>query len=169
MKNIEQKEVPRKVTAKINSTVSSTAGISAENQKDDLLMKKVDLKSFGDILLARQVMWGLTKEVGFNLLDQTKLITAVSELSRNVVIHAKFGTMTVFKVKSISGKTGLKVVFEDHGPGIPDIEKALKEGYSTSGSLGLGLPGSKKLCDDFRIKNIVGKGLNVAIWKWCSI
>jgi serine/threonine-protein kinase RsbT len=119
--------------------------------------------SYEDIIFARQKIRFITQEIGFSLLDQTRIITSVSELGRNIVVHAKEGYIFVYK---LTGKEGLKIVFEDKGPGISDICKAMEAGFSTVDSLGLGLSGSKNLLDKFDIKSIPGKGTTVTIIKW---
>ena len=118
-----------------------------------------------DVILARQRVRMQAQETGFSLLNQTRLVTAVSELARNIVVHSKGGKVSVFKTRA-GDKTGLKVVFEDKGPGIPDIERALQEGFSTVGSMGIGLKGAKRLVDEFDIKSFPGKGTTVTIIKW---
>jgi serine/threonine-protein kinase RsbT len=126
---------------------------------------EISVMSDEDVILARQRVRLQAQETGFSLLDQTKLVTAVSELARNIVVHAKEGKVSVFKARA-GDKTGLKVVFEDKGPGIPDIEKAMEEGFSTVGSIGIGLKGAKRLVDEFDIKSFPGKGTIVTVTKW---
>jgi serine/threonine-protein kinase RsbT len=121
--------------------------------------------SYEDIILARQKIRIIIQEAGFSLLDQTRIITAVSELGRNIVVHAKEGHISVFK---LSGREGIKIIFQDNGPGIPNISKAMEAGFSTVCSLGLGLSGSKKLSDEFDIKSIPGKGTTITIIKWLN-
>lgn len=116
-----------------------------------------------DVILARQKTRTILQEMGFSLLEQTRIITAVSELARNVVVHAKEGKMTVYRTAQ---KPGLRLVFEDKGPGIPDIDRAMQEGFSTVGSLGLGMKGARKLTDEFDIRSEVGKGTTVSFIKW---
>lgn len=119
--------------------------------------------SYEDIILARQKIRFITQDLSFSLLDQTRIITAVSELGRNIVVHAKEGHISVFK---LSGKEGIRIIFQDNGPGISNISKAMESGFSTVGSLGLGLSGSKNLSDEFDIKSIPGKGTTITIIKW---
>jgi len=118
-----------------------------------------------DILLVRTAVRQVAIELGFNLVDQTKLVTAASELTRNIVLYAVEGTVKLEQVEN-QGHTGLRITFEDRGPGIADIELALKDGYTTSGGLGLGLGGSKRLVNDFDIESKVGKGTRVTITRW---
>ncbi len=104
-------------------------------------------------------------KMGMGLVNQTKLITAASELVRNMLKYAHGGTATI-EIISEGPKTGVKLIFSDKGPGIPDIALALKDGYSTGQSLGLGLPGSKRLVNEFKIDSTVGKGTTISIIKW---
>lgn len=124
---------------------------------------EVSISSDEDVILARQKVRSISQQIGFSLLDQTRIVTAVSELARNIVVHAKEGKMSVFKTER---KPGLRFVFEDKGPGIPDIDRAMVVGFSTVGSLGLGLKGAKSLTDDFEIISEIGKGTTVSIIKW---
>lgn len=104
-------------------------------------------------------------EMGFNLVDQTKLITAASELARNTLIHGGGGALVIENIQN-GARRGLHLVFEDQGPGIPDINLALQDGYTTAGGLGLGLGGAKRLCNEFEIQSQVGKGTRVCVTKW---
>lgn len=124
---------------------------------------EVSISSDEDVILARQKVRFITQELGFSLLDQTRIVTAVSELARNIVVHAKEGKMSVFKTEK---RPGLRLVFEDKGPGIPNIDQAMEVGFSTVGSLGLGLKGAKRLTDEFDIITEIGKGTTISIIKW---
>ena len=115
------------------------------------------------IVVARQKVRDIAVAMGFSLLNQTRIVTAVSELARNIVVHAQSGTMTVFKPTE---REGLTIVFEDKGPGIADIGKAMQESFSSVGSLGLGLQGAKRLSDAMEISSIPGKGTTITITKW---
>lgn len=132
--------------------------------KEEMVFETL-IRSDEDVILVRQKVRSLSTEAGFSLLDQTRIVTAVSELARNIVVHAKEGKVYAIKAETEERK-GLKIVFEDKGPGIPDIEKALAEGFSTVGSMGLGLIGAKRLVDEFDIKSAPGKGTTVTIIKW---
>lgn len=123
------------------------------------------LKSSSDVVAARQKVRQWATELRLSLVDQTKLITAASELARNALDHGKGGTMSIELVSS-NGKSGLRLVFEDQGPGIPDIEQALKDGFTTGSGMGLGLGGSKRLVNEFSIESEVGKGTKVTIIRW---
>jgi serine/threonine-protein kinase RsbT len=103
--------------------------------------------------------------VGFGLVDQTKLVTAASELARNTVIYGGGGTV-LLEALNDSNRRGLRLTFVDHGPGIPDIERAMKDGYTTGAGLGLGLGGAKRLVNDFDITSGPGEGTRVCIARW---
>src|SRR5579859_1866133 len=118
------------------------------------------LKSSNDVLIARQKVRLWATELRFSLVDQTKLVTAASELARNALEHGKGGVMTLESIAN-GTKSGLRLVFEDQGPGIPDIDLALKDGFTSGSGLGLGLGGSKRLVNEFSIESEVGKGTKV--------
>jgi serine/threonine-protein kinase RsbT len=127
--------------------------------------EQLPLQSSGDIVMARQKVRQWSTELRFSLVDQTKLVTAASELARNVLDHGRGGGMTIEVVNGLA-RTGLKLIFEDQGPGIPDIEMALKDGYTTGPGMGLGLGGSKRLVNDFSIESEVGKGTKITVVRW---
>ena len=118
-----------------------------------------------DVVNARQTVRKWAAELGFNLVDQTKVLTAASELARNVLVHGGGGTARL-EILNDGLRRGLRLTFEDQGPGIPDVELALRDGYTTGSGLGLGLGGSKRLVNDFDITSTVGKGTRVTITKW---
>lgn len=128
-------------------------------------IKEVGINNSEDIILARQIAREMAKELGFGLADQTRITTAVSELSRNIYTYAGTGRVVV-KALSESSKKGIEIIAEDRGPGIPDIELAMQDGYTTSKGLGQGLPGTKRLMDEFEIKSEAGIGTTVTIRKW---
>lgn len=113
----------------------------------------------------RQVARAAAAEVALSLVDQTKLVTAASELARNTMIYGGGGTATIEIVES-SGRRGVRITFTDQGPGIPDLQLALQDGYTTGNGLGLGLSGAKRLCNDFDLKSEVGKGTTIVITRW---
>lgn len=123
------------------------------------------LVSTDDIVIARKMTrdWMIT--LGFSLIDQTKMVTAVSEMARNTLDHGGGGSARIEHVKQ-NGKDGIRLTFEDHGPGIPNIDQAMKDGYSTRGSLGLGLGGSKRLVNEFEIFSTPGVGTRIVISRW---
>ncbi|WP_280191222.1 anti-sigma regulatory factor [Delftia sp. PS-11] len=108
-----------------------------------------------DVVRVRAHVRSLASDMGFSLGDQTRLATAVSELSRNVLQYAGKGQCEIFCM-ALPSRSGLRLVFEDHGPGIADIDKAMQDGYSTSGGLGAGLPGTRRLVDEFSIESRPG-------------
>ena len=126
---------------------------------------RVEINSDQDIVVARQKGRGLASELGFSSGDATLIATAISELARNIVSYARTGEI---KLKGIHGSSriGILVIAADDGPGIIDIRQALRDGFSTSGSLGLGLPGVRRLMDEFEITSQPGKGTTVAVKKW---
>ncbi|MBF0202553.1 MAG: anti-sigma regulatory factor [Desulfamplus sp.] len=136
--------------------------MKTESCKSDLT---IPINSYEDVILARQRVRELMSRMKFSLLDQTRVVTAVSELSRNIIVHAGKGRM-ILKSYDEVGRRGFKCIFEDKGPGIADISMAMKEGFSTTRSLGLGLGGSKKLCSHFSIDSAPGKGTKVEIAEW---
>ena len=126
---------------------------------------KVPIDSDADIVVARQKARELAVHLGFSSTDSTLIATAISELARNIVLYAKHGEIVVGAVQNAS-RHGITVVARDKGPGIPNIEQAMQGGYSTSRSLGLGLPGVKRLMDQFEIVSALGEGTTVTVRKW---
>lgn len=123
------------------------------------IMREVDVIPFRNRLKEHAV------KVGMSLVNQTKIITAASELARNMLKYAGGGSV-VMEVVSKGRENGIRLTFSDRGPGIPDIKQAMKDGFSTGKSLGLGLPGTKRLVSEFQIDSEVGKGTTVIITKW---
>jgi serine/threonine-protein kinase RsbT len=123
------------------------------------------LQSSSDVVIARQKVRQWAIELRFSLVDQTKLVTAASELARNALDHGQGGQMAIEVVNGLS-KSGLRLIFEDNGPGIPDIEAALKDGFTTGSGMGLGLGGSKRLVNEFSVESEVGKGTKVTVIRW---
>lgn len=123
------------------------------------------LNNSNDVLIARQKVRQWAIELRFSLVDQTKLVTAASELARNALEHGKGGVMILESLAN-GAKSGLRLTFEDQGPGIPDIDRALKDGYTSGSGLGLGLGGSKRLVNEFSIESQVGKGTKVVAVRW---
>ena len=118
-----------------------------------------------DVVKVRQAVRDWSIQAGFSLVDQTKMVTAASELARNVLQHGKGGKVTLESLNS-DQRRGLRLVFEDEGPGIEDVERALRDGYSSGGGLGLGLGGAKRLANEFQIDSTPGKGTRVVITRW---
>jgi serine/threonine-protein kinase RsbT len=126
---------------------------------------RVPIHSDQDIVVARQRGRALALGFGFSPGDATLIATAISELARNIVSYAQKGVITLRGIQS-SGRQGLLVVASDDGPGIADIRQAMRDGFSTSGSLGLGLPGVRRIMDEFEIHSRFGQGTRVAVKKW---
>lgn len=128
-------------------------------------MDRIDVHIEDDIVIARQMVRDRAFEMNFSLSDRTRIATAVSELARNIIKYAQDGWVEFEQIEE-GGCIGLRLVFEDNGPGIVDLELAMKDGYSTSRGLGLGLPGSKRLMDVFHIESHRGKGTRIEVVKW---
>ena len=119
-----------------------------------------------DIAVARGEVRSVAAAIGFPLIDQTRLATVASELARNVVKYARRGRMIAQPTADARGRQGLRLIFEDTGPGIPDIAAAMRDGFSTGRGLGKGLPGSRRLVDEFEIESEVGRGTRVTVVRW---
>jgi len=117
------------------------------------------------IVVVRQTVRQRAIELGFSLVDQTKIVTAASELARNTIQHGGGGTAIVETVND-GARRGLRLTFDDQGPGIADIALAMRDGYTTAGGLGLGLSGAKRLSNEFSIASVVGEGTRVVITRW---
>lgn len=128
-------------------------------------LETMSIQSAADVVLVRQAVRQLAVELGFSLVDQTKIVTAASELARNTLDYGGGGTVKLEGLQE-GIRRGLRLTFEDQGPGIPDIELALKDGYTTGGGLGMGLSGTKRLVNEFNIVSQVGKGTCITITKW---
>ncbi|MBD2507427.1 anti-sigma regulatory factor [Nostoc muscorum FACHB-395] len=125
----------------------------------------INIQSSGDVVLVRQAVRQLAVEIGFSLVDQTKIVTAASELARNTLDYGGGGTVKLETLQQ-ERRRGLRLTFEDGGPGIPDIELALKDGFTTGSGLGMGLSGAKRLANEFEIQSVVGEGTRVIIVRW---
>jgi serine/threonine-protein kinase RsbT len=123
------------------------------------------LKSDIDIIAARRGVSDWAKEIGLSVLDRTKVVTAASELARNTVLYGLGGAMALQLIRD-GGREGLRLIFEDHGPGIADVTRALEDGYSTGGSMGMGLPGAKRLVNEFTLASTVGVGTCITVVRW---
>ena len=126
--------------------------------------ENVPVKVEPDVVMVRRRVRELSAQLGFSLVDQTKVVTAASELARNTIIYGGGGTM---RAETLNGpRTGLRLTFEDNGPGIADINIALRDGFTTGSGLGLGLGGAKRLVSEFDIFSRVGEGTRVTITRW---
>ena len=129
--------------------------------RDEVLQVRTET----DIVVARQTVRRWATDVGLGLVDQTKIVTAASELARNTLSYGGGGTMRLEAL--LDGlRKGLRLTFEDRGPGIANLDLALKDGYTTGGGLGLGLGGSRRLVNEFEIRSVVGEGTRVTIARW---
>ncbi|MBI4493271.1 MAG: anti-sigma regulatory factor [Chloroflexi bacterium] len=126
---------------------------------------RVPIASEADIVAARQQVRALAAQVGFSPTDLVLIATAISEVARNIVQYARRGEITLSPIEQ-SNRRGILIIARDEGPGIPDLELAMQDGYSTGGGLGLGLPGARRLMDEFAITSEVGKGTTVTMKKW---
>lgn len=127
--------------------------------------RELPLDKQEDVVVVRQAVRARAVEVGLSLVDQTKIVTAASELARNTVVYGGGGFARIETVVDI-GRKGLRLTFVDHGPGIPDIQLAMKDGYTTGGGLGLGLGGAKRLSSEFELVSRPGEGTSVTISRW---
>jgi serine/threonine-protein kinase RsbT len=126
---------------------------------------QVAVESESDIVTARQRVRAMAAALGFSSTDQTLVALAVSEIARNIVSYATRGLVTLSEVEG-GGRTGILVVARDEGPGIADIDLAMRDGYSTTRSLGMGLPGAKRVTDEFEIDSAPGRGTTIRMKKW---
>ena len=130
-----------------------------------LLSDQRAVQSAEDVVAIRQAVRQRAVELGFNLVDQTKIVTAASELARNTVQYGGGGTVTIEALENL-GRRGLRLTFADEGPGIADVDQAMKDGFTTGGGLGLGLSGAKRLSNEFHIDSKPGQGTRVSITRW---
>jgi serine/threonine-protein kinase RsbT len=117
------------------------------------------------VVMVRQAVRQKAVELGFSLVDQTKIVTATSELARNTLIHGGGGVAHIEVVQQ-GARRGIRITFEDQGPGIPDVERAMTDGYTTGGGLGLGLSGAKRLSNEFSLTSAPGQGTRIVIARW---
>jgi serine/threonine-protein kinase RsbT len=126
---------------------------------------RVEIAANEDVVLVRQRAREQAQRAGFSLLETTKLVTAASELARNALEHGG-GGFAVLEVVTDGARRGVRMTFADEGPGIPDVEEALRDGFTTGGGLGLGLGGSRRLVSEFQIESEVGRGTRVQVIRW---
>ena len=130
-----------------------------------LRSETIAVRTERDLLLVRQFVRERATELSFSGLDLTKLVTAASELARNLLIHGGGGTMLV-EILAKDERRGVRLTFADQGPGIADLDQALTDGFTTKGGLGLGLPGSRRLVNEFEVISLVGEGTRVTVTRW---
>lgn len=128
-------------------------------------MQRVEIQNEHDIVLARTAVRDIAGQEEFSIMSKTRIATAVSELARNVFLHGEGGYLE-YEVIRERNKTGVRCVFIDQGPGITDIEQAMAEGFTTTATMGHGLPGTRRLVDEFNIKSEAGQGVWIEIIKW---
>lgn len=126
---------------------------------------ELPVKAQEDVVLVRQAVRSSAVEMGMSLVDQTKIVTAASELARNTFVYGGGGVARIEIVED-TGRRGLRLTFEDRGPGIPDIQRAMQDGFTSGGGLGLGLGGAKRLSNEFEINSRPGEGTRVTITRW---
>jgi serine/threonine-protein kinase RsbT len=130
--------------------------------------KRVEIRDEGDIVVARKTGRDMAQEVGFRAVDCTKVATAISELARNIFLYAQVGTIVIRIVIDEDARKGIQIAARDSGPGIKDLDLVMRDGYTTSKGLGLGLPGTKRLMDDFELESESGQGTEVRVGKWLN-
>jgi serine/threonine-protein kinase RsbT len=130
------------------------------------MSERLTVASDQDVVRVRQLVRTFAVDVKLSLVDQTKLVTAASELARNTLVYGGGGSVEVERITN-GRRDGIKIVFADEGPGIVDLDLALTDGYTTGGGLGLGLSGARRLVDEFDINTAVGEGTRISIVKWC--
>jgi serine/threonine-protein kinase RsbT len=131
--------------------------------------ERIAIESDADVVVARQRARELAAELELTTTDQTLLATAISEVARNITTYAKRGEVVLSIVHDDDGREGIRVVARDEGPGIDDIELALQDGYTSGGGLGLGLPGARRLVDEFEIESTPSAGTTVTLVKWSRV
>ena len=129
-------------------------------------MDELPIRAGDDVVRVRQQVRAAAGGAGMSLVDQTKVVTAASELARNTLVHGGGGAARIEQVTSARGKPGIRVSFTDSGPGIPDVDLALTDGWTTGGGMGLGLSGARRLVDEFSLTTEAGAGTTVVMTKW---
>lgn len=127
--------------------------------------ERIDIRDQSDVVKIRHSVRTIALELRFSVVDQTKIVTAASELGRNTLVHGRGGSCLIEPLEQ-DGQVGIRLTFEDDGPGIPDIQLALKDGYTSGGGMGLGLGGAKRLMSEFDITSTPGKGTRVSVIRW---
>ena len=127
--------------------------------------RQIAIRQDGDIVAVRQAGREIAAALGFSVTDQTVIATAISEVARNILEHASGGEVRIGEIRE-RGRHGIVVVARDDGPGIPDVARALQDGFSTGRGLGMGLPGAKRLMDDLAVESSIGRGTTVRMVKW---
>ncbi len=128
--------------------------------------ERLPIRTQNDIVIVRQKVRAWAAEIGLGIIDQTKVVTAASELARNTLDYGGGGEVALESLRNDNHRPGIRLTFEDQGPGIADVGLALTDGYTTGGGLGMGLTGSKRLMNEFKLETEVGKGTRVTVTKW---
>ncbi|KIL38894.1 serine/threonine protein kinase [Gordoniibacillus kamchatkensis] len=131
------------------------------------MKESISIVSESDTIFARRRGREMARSAGFNLVDQTRIAIGISELSRNIVLYARKGKIEI-EIVRCAGTLGIEIRAIDEGPGIPDLDKAMLDGYSTSAGLGMGLPGTKRIMDEFSVDTAIGSGTKVMVRKWLN-
>ena len=129
------------------------------------IIQKIDITSDLDVLASRKIVRDECQSIGFSITDITRIVTAASELARNIFLYAGKGTLELKRVER-EGRTGIELIFEDEGPGIKDFESSMENGFEKYDGLGLGLRGAKRLMDEMEIKSEIGNGTKITVKKW---
>lgn len=129
------------------------------------IAETMPLRNSDDVVRVRQAVRARAVAVGFSLIDQTKIVTAASEIARNTLVHGGGGAVRI-EIVELGQRRGVRLVFEDSGPGIADLELAMRDGYTTGDGLGLGLGGARRLSSEFRIESHPGRGTRVTLARW---
>ncbi|WP_433136975.1 ATP-binding protein [Actinomadura nitritigenes] len=128
--------------------------------------EEAPLRSNDDVVRVRQLVRVAASAAGMSLVDQTKIVTAASELARNTLVYGGGGAVAIEQVTNPGGRAGIRITFRDEGPGIPDVDLALTDGWTSGSGLGLGLSGARKLADEFELDTETGRGTTVTVVKW---
>jgi len=135
---------------------------------NDTAQTRLEVRHDRDIIEARKAGRDMAHDAGFGAIACIQVATAISELARNIIVYADHGEISIRIVRDEAGRTGIEVVAADEGPGIEDTEQAMRDGFSTAGGLGLGLPGTRRLMDDFKLASKRGRGTTVTVAKWLA-
>ena len=127
--------------------------------------ESIPVRTSAEVVSVRHLVRKWAVELGFTLVEQTKIVTAASELARNMVDYGRGGTLTIEALEE-GARKGLRLIFEDHGPGIADVDAAMRDGFTTGSGMGLGLGGARRLSNEFELKTAPGEGTRVAITRW---
>ena len=146
------------------SPLDSEAALIRDFSKDK--SERLPIRTQNDIVVVRQRVRVFATEAGFGLIDQTKVVTAASELARNTLDYGQGGDVDLILLRNESMRRGIALVFSDQGPGIPNVDLALTDGYTSGGGLGMGLTGSRRLMNEFSLETELGKGTRVTVIKW---